>query len=150
MTKHLREFLLRKMLIIDCETCHYSVVFVSMTIFGQNIVWNVSIVTVLILALIQLLRVLWCPKHRRFFHRKFLSGGILEKQWRFEFSKLNRKVLFLPWQHTWGLIGGANFSEWKIPRKKSQISNSQLRAILKRCCDFGEGGGHNVPPGRHV
>ena len=34
--KHLREFLRRKMLIIDCETWRLSVVLVSMTIFGQN------------------------------------------------------------------------------------------------------------------
>ena len=37
--------------------------------------WNVSIVTVLILAMIELLKVLWCPKHRRLSHTKFLSGG---------------------------------------------------------------------------
>ena len=36
MKKHLRGFLWRKMLIIDCETWHQSVVLVSMTIFGQN------------------------------------------------------------------------------------------------------------------
>ena len=36
MTKHLRGFLWRKILIIDCEIWHYTVVLVSMTIFGQN------------------------------------------------------------------------------------------------------------------
>ena len=36
MKKHLRGFLWRKMLIMDCETWHLSVVLVSMTIFGQN------------------------------------------------------------------------------------------------------------------
>ena len=34
--KTLRGFLRRKLLIIDCETWHQSVVLVSMTIFGQN------------------------------------------------------------------------------------------------------------------
>ena len=42
---------------------------------GKIIFWNLSIVTVLILALIKLLRVLWCPKQRRLSRRKFLSGG---------------------------------------------------------------------------
>ena len=36
MTEHLRGFLWRKMLIIECETWRLSVVFVSMTIFGQS------------------------------------------------------------------------------------------------------------------
>ena len=36
MTKHLRGFLWRKMLITDCETWRLTVVLVSMTIFGQN------------------------------------------------------------------------------------------------------------------
>ena len=36
MTKHLRGFLWRKMLIIDCETWHQSVVLVLMTILGKN------------------------------------------------------------------------------------------------------------------
>ena len=36
MTKHLRGFLWRKMLIIDCETWRESVVLMLMTIFGQN------------------------------------------------------------------------------------------------------------------
>ena len=39
------------------------------------ILWNVSIITVLLLALIEFIRVLWCPKHRKLSHRKFLSGG---------------------------------------------------------------------------
>ena len=64
-----------------------------MTILGRNGFWNVSIVTVLILAVIKLLRILGCPKHRKLFHRKFLSGGILEKQWRFEFSKISQKCM---------------------------------------------------------
>ena len=36
MTKHLRGFLWRIMLIVDCETWHLSVVLVLMTIFEQN------------------------------------------------------------------------------------------------------------------
>ena len=90
-----------------------------MTIFGQKIFWNFSTVMLLILALIKLLWVLWCPKHRRLSHRKFLSAGNTWKQWRFKFSKLSRKVVWLPWQHTWVLIGRTEFSEWKIPRKKN-------------------------------
>ena len=58
MTKHLRGYLWRKILMIDYETVHKSVVLVLMTMFGQNYFWNVSIVTVLILALTELLRVL--------------------------------------------------------------------------------------------
>ena len=34
----------------------------------------------------------------------FSQMEILEKQWRFEFSKLSRKVVWLPWQHTRGFI----------------------------------------------
>ena len=40
----------------------------------KMIFWNVSILTVLILALIELLRILWCLKHGRLTHRGFLSG----------------------------------------------------------------------------
>ena len=36
MAKHLKGFLWRKMLIVDREIWHSSVVSVSMTIFGQN------------------------------------------------------------------------------------------------------------------
>ena len=36
MTKHLRGFLWRKLLIIDCDTWRLSVVLVSMTIYVQN------------------------------------------------------------------------------------------------------------------
>ena len=36
----------------------------------------------------------------------FSQVEILEKQWRFEFSKISQKVAWLPWQHTGGLIGG--------------------------------------------
>ena len=53
----MKAFLWRKTVIIECETWRLSVVLVSMTIFGQNNFWNVSIVTVLILAMINLLRV---------------------------------------------------------------------------------------------
>ena len=53
------------MLIIDCETWRLSVVLVSIVI----------VVTVLLLAMIKLLRVLGCPKHRRLSYRKCLSGG---------------------------------------------------------------------------
>ena len=38
------------------------------------IFWNLSTLTLLILALIELLTVLWCQKHR-LSHRKFLSAG---------------------------------------------------------------------------
>ena len=54
MTKHLRGFLWRKMLILDCETWRLSGVLVSY--LGKMIFWNVSIVTDLILALIALVR----------------------------------------------------------------------------------------------
>ena len=30
----------------------------------------------------------------------FSQAKILEKQWRFEFSKINQKIAWLPWQHT--------------------------------------------------
>ena len=56
--------------------------------------------TDLILAVIELIRLFRCPKHRKLSHRKFLSGEILEKQSRFEFSKISQKVARLPWQHT--------------------------------------------------
>ena len=36
MAKHLRGFLGRKMVIMDCETWRLSVVLVSMTIFGEK------------------------------------------------------------------------------------------------------------------
>ena len=38
----------------------------------------------------------------------FSQVEILEKQRRFEFSKLSQKVVWLPWQHTCGLIGGTD------------------------------------------
>ena len=58
--------------------------------------------------------------------------------------KIKPKVVWLPWQHTRGLIGGTEFSEWRKPRKKSQSDNSKLQAVLKISSDFGEG--NNVPP----
>ena len=30
----------------------------------------------------------------------FSQAEILEKQWRFEFSKISQKIAWLPWQHT--------------------------------------------------
>ena len=56
---------------------------------GKKIFWNVAIVTVLILALIQLNRDLGGPKHRRVFHRKFLSGANTGKHRIFEYSKIS-------------------------------------------------------------
>ena len=63
-----------------------------MTIFGQNDFWNVSIVTVLILALIKLFRVLGCQSIEGYPAESFSQVEILEKLWRFEFSKISRKV----------------------------------------------------------
>ena len=70
------------------------------------IFWNVSIVTVLILAMIKLLTVLGCPKHKGYPTDSFSQVEILEKQWRLKFSKTSRKVAWLQWQHTSGLTGG--------------------------------------------
>ena len=65
---------------------------------------------------------------------------MLEKQWRFEFSKLSRKVVWLLRQHTWGLISGTDLSRMENTQKeKSQNGNSNLQAVLKICCDFGDG-----------
>ena len=47
----------------------------SMYTFGQNDIWNLSTVKLLILVSIKLVRVIGCPKDRRLSHRKFLSCG---------------------------------------------------------------------------
>ena len=108
-----------------------------MTYLGKIIFWNVSIVTDLILDLIALIRLLRCPKHRKLSHRSFSQAEILEKQWRFEFSKISQKVAWLPWQRTRGLIDETElFLMENAYKEKSQSSNSTLQAILKICCDL--------------
>ena len=82
---------------------------VSMTIFGQHDFWNLSIVTVLLLALINFLEYYDVQSLEGYPTESFSQAGILEKQWRLEFSKLYQKVAWLPWQHTLGLYGGTEF-----------------------------------------
>ena len=144
MTKYLRRFLLRKMLIMDCETWHLSVVLVSMTIFGQKDFWNVSIVTDLIFALIELIRLFWCPKHRNLSHRKFLSGGNTWKTieiWVFKNKPKSCMVAMATYMSAdwwnWTFLKGIYIE------KNSPSSNSKLQAVLEICCDLGEG--HKVP-----
>ena len=71
----------------------------SMTIFGQNDFWNVSIVTVRILAL-NFLEHCDVQSIEGYPTERFFKVEMLEKPWRFEFSKLSQKVARLPWQHT--------------------------------------------------
>ena len=111
------------------------------------ILWNVSIVTVLMLALIKLLRVWWCQRHGRLFHRKFLSGGNTWKTMMIWVFKRSQKVAWLPCQHTWRLTGWTkHFLMENTQKEKSQSSHSKLQSILKICCDLGEGA-QSAPPG---
>ena len=64
------------------------------------IFWNVSIVTVLILAMIKLIRVLGVRSVEGYPTESLSQVDILEKEWQFEFSKTSQKVAWLPWQHT--------------------------------------------------
>ena len=127
------------MLIIGCKTWHLSVVLVSMTIFGQNDFWSVSIGTVLILATIKLLRVLWYQKHRRLSHRKFLSGGNTWKTMAIRVFKNKPKSCMVAMQHTWGLIGGTElFLMENTKKEKSQSSYSNQPSCMLPCqqCNF--------------
>ena len=111
------------------------------------IFWNVSIVTVLILAMIKLLRVLWFPKHGRLSDRKFLSGGNTWKTMATQVFKNKPKSCMVAmatsmrddwWNWT--------FLMENTIKEKSQSSNSKLQAVLKIFCGLGEGG-TNCPPG---
>ena len=73
---------------------------------GKRIFWNVSIGTDLILALIELIILFGVQSIESYSTESFSQAEILEKQWKFEFSKISQKVAWLPWQHARGLIGG--------------------------------------------
>ena len=107
------------MLNIDCETWCLSFVLVWWPYLGKMIFWNVSIVTVLILPMIKLLRVLWCPKHTRLSHRKFLSGGNTWKTMAIRVFKNKPKscMVAIATLHECWLVE-RNFSERNIHRKK--------------------------------
>ena len=91
------------------------------------------------ISLIQLLRVLWCPKHRRLFHRKFLSGRntwkILEI-WVFKSKPKSCMVAMATCMRAdwwkWNFLNG------KLP-ERSQSRNSKLQAILKIFYDVCKG-----------
>ena len=61
--------------------------------------------TALILVLLKFLEYYDVQSIKGYPTESFSHVEILEKQWRFEFSKLSQKVAWLPWQHTLGLIG---------------------------------------------
>ena len=53
--------------------------------------------------------------------------------------KLMPKVVWLPLQHTWGLIGGTEILWMKIYQKEKLWNrNSKLHAVLRIFCDFGK------------
>ena len=110
------------------------------------IFWYVSIVTVLILALIERPREIWCAKHRRLFHKKFLSPGNTWKTMENRIFKIKPKVYGCYDNRHEGWLVELNFSQWKTHWKKSYKAvtpNSKpfwrYAVILVR--------GHNVPPG---
>ena len=86
---------------------------------GKMIFSNLSIVTALILALMKLLRVLWCPKHRRLSYRKFLRWKYLKNKGDSSFQKSAEKWYCHHGNTHEGLFVDLNFSELKIPRNKS-------------------------------
>ena len=75
----------------------------------------------------------------------FSQAEILEKQWRFEFSKISQKVHGCH-GNIHEVIGGTELFWMEYTYKeKSQSSNSKLQTVLKMCCDLGEGA-QSAPP----
>ena len=111
--------------------------------FDKMIFLNLSTVTLLILASIKLLKVLWCPKPRRSSNRRFLSGGNTWKTMEIRVFKNKRKVACCHGNIHESYLVKLNFL---IPRKKNhkaETPNSKpfwrYVVILVR--------GHNVPSG---
>ena len=91
--------------------------------------------------MIKLLRVLWCQKHRRLSHRKFLSGGNTRKTTATPVFK-NKPTSCIVAMATYMRADWWNwtFLNGIYIEKKSQSSNYKLQAVLKICCELGEGG----------
>ena len=137
------------MLLIDCKTCTNQLDLCRWPYLGKMIFWSISTVTLLMWALIGLLRVLWCPKHRGLSHRTFLQlkhrrlshrtflqlkhrrlshrtflVKILEKQWRFKLSNYAQKLHGGHGNMHEGRSVELSFSEWKFTRKISNEADT--------------------------
>ena len=93
------------------------------------IFWNLSIVTVLILALIKLLRILWCSKLGRLSHRKFLSGGNTWKTMEIRVFKIKPKSFMVAMatytradQWNWIFLNG-KYLERKVTKQELQTQS---------------------------
>ena len=75
--------------------------------------------TDLILALIELLDYFDVQIIESYLTKSFSKAEILEKQSGFEFSKISRKVAWLPWQHSCDRNGGTKLFGIENHRKKS-------------------------------
>ena len=94
--------------------------------------WILSTVTLPMWASIKLLRVLRCPKHRSFSHRKFPSGGNTWKTMKIWVFIIMLKVVWLPWKHTWGLTGGTEiFWMENYQKEKSWRRNFKTPSLFE-------------------
>ena len=106
------------------------------------IFWKVSIVKVLILAIcLNFLEYYDVKSIEAYPTESFSQVEILEKELQFEFSKISQKLHGCHGNIKWGLIGGTELFLMENTYKEiSQGSYSKLQAVLKICCDLGEGG----------
>ena len=66
---------------------------------------------------------------------------ILKKQLRFKFSNWYQKVVWLPLQHSWGLIGGAGlFWMENSQEERHEAETPNSKPFWKYAGDFGEKG----------
>ena len=99
--------------------------------------WSLSTMTLLMWASIKPSNSIMISNHTcgRLTTESFFQVEIPEKQWIFEFSKFCWRAAWLPWQHTWGLIGGTEVFWMESHEAKTWNS----KAFWRHSVIFGKG-----------
>ena len=103
--------------------------------------WNLSTAALLMLGSLNFLEYYYIQSIEGYPAESFSQVEILEKQLRFEFSKWCQKVVWLPLQHSWGLIGGAGlFWMENSQEERHEAETPNSKPFWKYARDFGEKG----------